>query len=268
VFPRVENTSYDNWFICKNPAYTSCIDTKAQLPVWVSHAITNELIEYGDTIKRKRPSSPKYIQDDRYKILKNNAYNGSGYDHGHMAPAADFKWDASAYKTSFLMTNMAPQHACLNEKGWCHIEAHCRKWAIENPGKIVYMVTGIIPGSYIDTLCISKKLTVFVPGKFYKAILLYDSLGEDSKTIGFIVDNRDMSLTDINNCIVTVDHIEELTALDLFSFLPDDLEEEIESVTGVFEIVTTKLDCSEKECSSIYKGKRKLPEKRTKLKCH
>jgi len=267
VYPRVGNASYYDWLICRNPAYISCIDTRTNLPVWVSHAITKELIEFGDTIKRVRPKDPSYSKDDRYKILKNEAYNGSGYDHGHMAPAADFKWSANVYKNSFLMTNMAPQHGCLNQKGWCHLEALCREWAKEHTGLIVYIVTGVVPGTYIDTLCISKKLTVYVPEKFFKAILLYDSIGMETKSIGFIMDNKDISITEVADYMVTVDRIEELTTLELFSFLPDDREEEIESATGGFEIVITTLDCPEKNCSSLYTGNRKLPEERTKLRC-
>ncbi len=267
VYPRVGNTSYYDWIILKNPAYTSCIDTRINLPVWVSHVITKEMLEFGDTIKRKRPKNPGYSKDIRYKLLKNNAFSSSGYDHGHLAPAADFKWDAEAFLTSFLMTNMAPQHGCLNQKGWCHIEAHCRKWIKDEAGGILYIVSGIIPGTYIDTLCINKKLTVFVPEQFFKAVLYLDNQGNGSKAIGFIVDNKDLPIADIGNNTVTIDRIEELTSLELFSFLSDDVEEEIESVSGDFEIVPTFLECPDKNCSSVYSGSRKLPEERTKLRC-
>ncbi len=267
VYPRVGNTSYYNWIILRNPAYVSCIDTQINLPVWVSHAITQELIECGDTMKRERPKSPGYSKDSRYKVIKNDAYGSSGYDHGHLAPAADFKWDADAFKTSFLMTNMAPQHGCLNQKGWCQLESLCRMWARKDGKHIVYIVSGIIPDSYIDTLCISKKLTVYVPEKFFKAILYFDTQGNDTKAVGFVVDNKNLPIADIRNFIATIDQIEELTHLELFSFLPDRMEEQVESETGDLEIVTTFLDCPDKDCSSVYSGKRKLPEERTKLRC-
>ena len=265
VYPAVGNTSYYYWLVLENLAYTSCVDTHTNLPAWVSHAINKEIIEYGDTISRKRPNG--YDKDERYKLLKKNAFNSSGYDHGHMAPAADFKWSGEAFETSFLMTNMAPQHGCLNQKGWCHIESHCREWARQDADHIVYIVLGVIPGVYIDSLCINKKLKVYVPAKFYKAILYFDMNGNDTKAIGFIVDNKDLSNDEIGNCTVTIDQIEEATLLDLFSFLPDELEDEVESEQGDFDIVTTQLDCPHKDCSSVYSGNRKLPEERTKLRC-
>lgn len=265
VYPEVGNTSYYYWMIFENPAYTSCVDTHTNLPVWVSHTITKEVIEFGDPISRERPDG--YNKDGRYKLLKKNAYSSSGYDHGHMAPAADFKWSAEAYETSFLMTNMAPQHGCLNQKGWCHIESHCRRWARQDADHIVYVVSGVVPGTYIDSLCINKKLKVYVPEKFYKAVLYFDLNGNDTKAIGFLVENKNLNNDEILNCTVTIDQIEALTMLDLFGFLPDEVEDEVESEEGSFDIVTTQLDCPHKGCSSIYSGNRKLPEERTKLLC-
>jgi endonuclease G len=265
VYPQVGNSSFYSWILLSNPAYVSCIDTQTNLPIWVSHAITKEVIEYGETVSRERPDN--YDKDNRYKVLKKNAYKSSGYDHGHMAPAADFKWDEDAFNTSFLMTNMAPQHGCLNQKGWCHLEALCREWAKKDNDHIVYIVSGIIPGSYIDSLCINKKLKVYVPAKFYKAVLYYDKTGTNTQAVGFIVDNNDLSMGDIGNYVTTIDQIEKMTSLELFSFLPDDIEEQIESVVGNLEIITTYLECPDKDCSSVYSGNRKLPEERTKLWC-
>ncbi len=118
--PSVVNFAADqeNTLIIQNFAYNSCIDTKLNVPLWVSHAISKELIEKGK-ITRDRPGD--YTRDPQFPIIKLNGYSSSGYDHGHMAPARDFKWNSGAWCESFYMTNMAPQHGCFNQKGWCHL---------------------------------------------------------------------------------------------------------------------------------------------------
>ena len=47
-----------------------------------------------------------------------DAYSGSGYERGHMAPAQDMAWSEAAMHQSFMMTNVCPQDKRLNEGGW------------------------------------------------------------------------------------------------------------------------------------------------------
>lgn len=45
-------------------------------------------------------------------------YTKSGYDRGHMAPAADMKWSKQAMAESFYMSNICPQVGNLNRGDW------------------------------------------------------------------------------------------------------------------------------------------------------
>ena len=67
-------------------------------------------------------------------------YRGSGYDRGHLAPAADMKWSEEAMSESFYMSNMSPQAPGFNRGIWKSLESRVRSWAVENG--TVYVVTG------------------------------------------------------------------------------------------------------------------------------
>ena len=69
-------------------------------------------------------------------------YMRSGYDRGHMCPAADNHWSQRAMEQSFLMTNVCPQNPALNSGLWNSIENQCRTWAEEYGD--VYIVCGPI----------------------------------------------------------------------------------------------------------------------------
>ena len=252
-----------NAIIIENYAFTTCIDSRVHIPLWVSHAISKELIDKG-RISRDRPAV--YSRDPQYLDLKKNAYASSGYDHGHMAPARDFKWNSGAWWESFYMTNMAPQHGCFNQKGWCHLESHCRKWAVTDSLNVIYIVTGIIPGDYIDTLCYTNDFKIFVPLYFFKAVLSYKKRSRTGKAIGFIMPNESIDNAEIEAYATTIDKIESLSGLDLFSFLKNSIEDQLESEVGDFDFYEL-LECPDKDCESIYSGNRTRPEDRTKLWC-
>lgn len=61
-------------------------------------------------------------------------YSGSGYDRGHLCPAADMKLNQTSMSETFFLSNMSPQGAGFNRGIWSSVEDQVRKWAIEFDG--------------------------------------------------------------------------------------------------------------------------------------
>lgn len=152
-------------------------------------------------------------------------YRRSGYDRGHLAPAADMAFSEKTMSESFFMSNMSPQKPAFNRGVWKELEEQVRQFAIAE-GEI-YVVTGpILPETKTITIGPGK---VTVPQYYYKVI--YD-LTPPSKMIGFILPNEgsDKPLQDF---AVTVDAVEEATGLNFFSLVPQPLQEQLESTISV-----------------------------------
>ena len=57
-------------------------------------------------------------------------YRRSGYDRGHLAPAADMAFSVQTMTDSFFMSNMSPQKPAFNRGIWKELEALVRYFAI------------------------------------------------------------------------------------------------------------------------------------------
>lgn len=149
-------------------------------------------------------------------------YRNSGYDKGHLCPAADQKWSERAMNDCFVMTNMTPQVHALNGGAWNTLENKERLWAKRDSALVI--VAGPI---YSDS---DKERIgsggVRVPSGFFK--VLSAPYVEKPRAIGFIYPNM-TAPGNMQDYAVSVDEVEKLTGLDFFSNLPDDLEELIES---------------------------------------
>lgn len=204
--------------IIRHTGYTLSYNEEYELPSYVAYELTrNEVLggeERGDNF-REDPA----VRTGSATLAD---YRGSGYDRGHLAPAADFKWSAEAMSDTFFMSNMAPQDPSFNRGIWADLEAAVRVMAYEN-GKI-YVVTGpvLTDGPY-ETI---GKNEVAVPKRFYKVILDYTE--PEIKAIGFLLDNEG-SQKSLESFAVSVDEVERVTGLDFYPALPDDQEEIIES---------------------------------------
>lgn len=94
-------------------------------------------------------------------------YAGSGYDRGHMAPAANMP-DQVAMIQSFVLTNIVPQDPFNNREIWSKIESDTRKYVRRAAGN-VFVYTGPIFRGQVKTVGAGR---VWVPSHLFK--LVYD----------------------------------------------------------------------------------------------
>ncbi len=154
-------------------------------------------------------------------------YTRSGYDRGHMAPAADMKWDYDAMHESFYMTNVCPQKHSLNGRGWKSLEEKLRDWVKRDSALII--VSGPILSRSMKTI---GKTGIAIPERFFKAVLA--PFATPARAIAFIYKN-DGGQKYIEDQVVSVDEVEAATSLDFFYTLPDDIENRIEQSTDYKE---------------------------------
>ncbi len=148
-------------------------------------------------------------------------YKRSGFDRGHMAPAADMKWSKQAMADCHYLTNMCPQDQRLNSGAWATIEKSCRKWA-QKYGTL-YIIAGPVLS---DRLTRSIGLTpVPVPERFFKVIVAPEA--NPPMGIAFLMPNGFIS-GGAQETVTTIDQIEAITGFDFFSALPDDIENNVE----------------------------------------
>src|SRR5574344_960277 len=163
-------------------------------------------------------------------------YRSSGYDRGHLAPAADFSFSPKAMSESFYLSNMTPQAPAFNRGIWKELEEQVRTWA-ENFGR-VYVVCGPVLDSPASSLSSIGADKVAMPRALYKVILapVYKD-ADDASTpgdaakiiaVGFVIPNKgcDGSVWDF---AVSVDSAEKRTGLDFYALLDDVSENAVES---------------------------------------
>ena len=188
---------------------------------WVAYELTaNEII-------KKVNRSNNFKKDPKVKTgsALPSDYLRSGYDRGHLAPAADLSWSLISMQESFYMSNMSPQKPGFNRGIWKKLESYVRYWAYEN--KSIYVVTGGILDSVQTSIGESN---VGIPSYYYKVILDYTQ--PEIKGIGFILPNISSSKP-LQNFAVSIDQVERRTGIDFFYNLPDIDEQKIESTFNV-----------------------------------
>lgn len=75
-------------------------------------------------------------------------YSHSGYDKGHLVPAADFAHDEKQLRTTFDYVNCLPQTPRLNRGEWKRDETKVRKWSQKDSLIIEAGGKSFQPGTY------------------------------------------------------------------------------------------------------------------------
>ena len=205
--------------VIQHTGYTLSYNEEYEVPQWVAYELTREEVVTQSVERKDNFREDKAVSTGSATL---NDYKKSGYDRGHVAPAADFRWSFDAMNDTFYLSNMCPHTHAFNAGIWSDLEEAVRSIAYED--ECIYVVTGpvLTDGPY-ETIGENK---VAVPNYFYKVILDYSA--PTVKAIGFIMPHEN-SKEPLSYFAVTVDEVENMTGLDFFPLLPDDEEEKLES---------------------------------------
>jgi endonuclease G len=187
---------------------------------WVAHELSRERL---DQPRVERLGSFLPDPDVRTESATPRDYSRSGFDKGHLCPAADMAFDQAAMEESFFMSNMSPQKPAFNAGIWRELEECARDWA-RRFGRL-YVVTGpVFPTTGYEALGQIGFSKVTVPGAYYKVLLA----PEQHRAIAFIMPNE-VSTRPVLDYACTIDRVEELTGIDFFPQLLTGLDEELEA---------------------------------------
>lgn len=215
--------------ILPKPHFVILHDNAKKVPVWVTYHLSREALQ--GTEERSddfRPDSA-LPAGQRAELAD---YRNSGYDRGHMAPAADFKRSAAAMSETFLLSNMAPQRPRLNREIWARLEDQVRTLARSHGS--IWVFTGAL---YLDNAGLPSAPSAFigpgrvaVPTHFYKAILCEHADGS-REMFAFLMRNNLQALPgQPRDYAVSVARIQQLSGLDFFAELSDAEEARLEAI--------------------------------------
>jgi endonuclease G len=224
--------------LVRHSAMALCYAEKFEQARWVAHIITPDVMSgtifrTNDFRPDEKITSGSAVEEDYFlKKLKADStweYDGFGYDRGHLAPSADFRWSKTALSQSYYYSNMSPQLADFNRGSWGDLEDAIRGYLYKNPTTQLYVVTGPVLQEGLAKIERGKN-KVSIPKLYFKAVLDLTN----KKAIGFLMPNENITKP-LHTYAVTVNDIETATGLDLFNKVPVALQEEFESQRNATE---------------------------------
>lgn len=214
-----------NEVLAKHVALVSSYNPVHRIPNYVVHVILKDIL-YGSQTRSNDFRPDPFIKQN---MSDSTDYWNSGYDRGHMAASADFKWNRKALSESYFYSNIIPQNPQLNQNTWNKLEMQVREWAIDNSELIV--VTGPVLKENLPKIP-QGSFKVSIPEYIYKIVL--DYYPPSYKAIAFLYPNKDVPY-ELEKHVVSIDSIEQLTGIDFFPKLNDSLENRVEAENSLTE---------------------------------
>lgn len=112
--------------VIKGDHYYSVYDVGLQCPRQVGWTITPAYL--GEA---SRNPAWRFLNDVPHPLATgdHDDFTGSGYDRGHMCAAGDRTSNLCAMRSTFVLSNIAPQLPRLNRGDWKKTESFCRSAA-------------------------------------------------------------------------------------------------------------------------------------------
>ena len=200
-YPEVADTDT----LLLNDFYTVSYSLSDCLPHWAIY------LNSPSRLSGTFPRNDSFRSDSRITTCntEGNKYRGSGYDRGHLVPAAAMRISEKAMSDCFLMTNISPQSPSLNRGAWRELEEWSRVISEQKQDSIVVLVGH---GREFDLL----EGYGPVPQKYFM-VLIHP---RKKKVIGFLLPNEARVLGEMEGFIMTIDEIERYAGFNLFASWP------------------------------------------------
>ncbi|EMD38664.1 hypothetical protein CERSUDRAFT_113839 [Gelatoporia subvermispora B] len=221
-------------------AYVAGYDRRLRHPAWTAEHLT--LASLGKSALEGAPPADEagdrgksaFTEDESIPALfraKLQDYFRSGYDRGHMVPAADAKASQAAMDETFLLTNIAPQvGAGFNRHYWAYLEDWCRRLTASFSDVYVFTVPLYLPkqdpdGKWrVSYEVIGSPPNISVPTHFAKVVLTARPSSpatphiQEISTGAFVLPNAQIpDEAKLESFAVPIEAVERAAGLTLFS---------------------------------------------------
>ncbi len=184
-----------------------------KIPHWVAYYIVEADLQ-SNTTRSSGFTSDRTLREMGLPLALSSDYTSTGFDRGHMLPSADRLSSKEANKSTFVMSNVAPQVPSLNRGVWKTLEERVRDWAED--ADTVFVVCGAIMGVDMDenTQAGVRRIGngVGVPIAFFKALRIVD---QDEETIKCYIFDNGGKYTEFQDYNVSLDSLERRAQIDL-----------------------------------------------------
>jgi endonuclease G, mitochondrial len=225
--------SADRYHLFQRPQYALLYDRTTNTPAWASWQLNASWLGNGT---RPMFTSDPSLPVGWFRVTPRN-YTGSGFDRGHIVPAADRNRTPEDEAAVFYMSNIAPQAPDNNRGPWEKLESYCR--TLVKSGKELYVIAGSTGkggvGSAGSAATIaSNKITV--PAAFWKIVVVnnrpglgLDSITQNTRVIAVLIPNQQgIKEAKWQQFQTNVRALEQRTGYDFLSNLPDRVQEALE----------------------------------------
>ncbi|KAG6910923.1 hypothetical protein DXG01_006606 [Tephrocybe rancida] len=215
-------------------AYVAAYDRRLRHPAWTAEHLTQASLRSGKQAEGGDRSKSTFIEDESLPVpfrARLKDYFRSGYDRGHMVPAADAKFSQDAMNETFLLSNIAPQVGDgFNRHYWAYLEEWCRRLTGNFQDVYVFTVPLYLPRQDSDGKwrvsheVIGSPPNVAVPTHFAKVVLTSKPASASKpdlleiSTGAFVLPNAIIpDDAPLESFVVPVEAIERAAGLTLFS---------------------------------------------------
>lgn len=207
------------------PGYVVGFSAEHGQPQWSAHLIRRDIFDV--CLAREED----FFEDlSLTGAARLSQYRSSGFQRGHMAPAADFRWSPRASAASNILSNIAPQPADMNEGLWADLEISIRRYLqVRDSLDELLVVTGPVLEAGLKKLKDTSRVSI--PKRFFKVVVNL----EDQQGFAFLMENTAPRVDtkkledELRKRAMSIDSLEKLLRMDFFPNLTSAQNRNIEA---------------------------------------